>query len=56
MNEHITAPTAVIHGGADPLVPPAAGRDLAKRIQGAVLDEIPGMGHDFPEALWPPKA
>lgn len=50
---HITAPTAVIHGGADPLVPPAAGRDLAKRIQGAVLDEIPGMGHDFPEALWP---
>lgn len=49
----IHSPTLVIHGGADLLVPPAAGRDLARRIHGAVLDEVDGMGHDFPRALWP---
>jgi pimeloyl-ACP methyl ester carboxylesterase len=49
----ITAPTQVIHGRADPLVPVAAGHDLARRIVGARLDEIDGMGHDLPQALWP---
>ncbi len=47
----ITAPTRVIHGEADPLVPVASGRDLVARIAGAVGDFIPGMGHDLPEAL-----
>ncbi len=47
----ITAPTRVIHGNNDPLIPVAAGIDLAARIAGAVTDLIPGMGHDLPTAL-----
>lgn len=47
----IRVPTHVIHGAADPLVPAAAGEDLARRIAGATLDLIPGMGHDFPLQL-----
>ena len=49
----IRAPTHVIHGLADPLVPVAAGRDLAARIAGATLDLVEGMGHDLPQPLWP---
>jgi len=49
----IKAPTRVLHGLADPLVPVAAGRDLAARIPGAQLDLVEGMGHDLPVALWP---
>lgn len=49
----IVAPTRVIHGAADPLVPAAAGHDLAARISGAVADIIPGMGHDLPWQLLP---
>ncbi len=49
----IRAPTLVIHGDADPLVPVPAGRELARLIPGARLDEIAGMGHDLPPALWP---
>ena len=49
----IKAPTQVLHGGADPLVPVAAGHDLAAKIAGARLDVIEGMGHDLPVALWP---
>lgn len=47
----ITAPTLVIHGADDPLVPVEAGRDTAASIPGARLIEIAGMGHDLPEAL-----
>ncbi len=50
---HIRAPTQVLHGLDDPLVPVAAGRDLAARIEGARLDIVEGMGHDLPMALWP---
>ncbi len=49
----ITAPTLVIHGAADPLVPVAAGRDTAQNITGARLQVIEGMGHDLPPALLP---
>ncbi|MCX7156615.1 MAG: alpha/beta fold hydrolase [Rhodocyclales bacterium] len=49
----IVAPTLVIHGAADPLVPLAAGRDTAQNIPGASLLVIEGMGHDFPAALMP---
>ena len=49
----ITAPTQVIHGQADPLVPVAAAHDLVAKIAGARLDVIEGMGHDFPVPLWP---
>lgn len=49
----IQAPTRVIHGEADPLVPVAAGRDLVARIAGAECDFIAGMGHDLPLQLLP---
>ena len=48
----ITAPTLVIHGTDDPLVPVEGGRDTAANIKGAELVEIPGMGHDLPPALF----
>ncbi len=47
----ITAPTLVIHGTDDPLVPAAAAQDTAAHIAGAELKLIPGMGHDLPVAL-----
>lgn len=47
----VTAPTLVIHGEADPLVPVEGGRDTAAHIAGAALKTIPGMGHDLPLAL-----
>ncbi len=50
---HIKAATVILHGSADPLVPVAAAHDLARRIAGARLDIIKGMGHDLPEQLWP---
>ncbi|MGI4720561.1 MAG: alpha/beta fold hydrolase [Janthinobacterium lividum] len=47
----ITAPALVIHGAADPLVPPACGEDTAGRIPNARLEVIEGMGHDLPPQL-----
>ncbi len=47
----VVAPTLVIHGQDDPLVPMAGGVDTAKHIAGARLEVIPGMGHDLPLAL-----
>lgn len=47
----IKAPTLVIHGEDDPLVPLEAGKDTAANIPGARLMTIPGMGHDLPLAL-----
>ncbi len=47
----ITAPSLVIHGAADPLVPLACGEDTATRIPGARLEVIEGMGHDLPPQL-----
>jgi len=49
----IRAPTAVLHGKDDPLVPVAAAHDLAAKIPGATLDIIDGWGHDLPVPLWP---
>ena len=49
----VRAPTLVIHGADDPLIPDAAGRDTAASIPGAELLLIEGMGHDLPRALWP---
>ena len=43
----ITTPTLVVHGKADPLVPFACGEDTARRIPGARLSLIAGMGHDL---------
>ena len=47
----ITAPTLVVHGRADPLVPFACGEDTARRIPGAQLVGIDGMGHDLPPGV-----
>jgi pimeloyl-ACP methyl ester carboxylesterase len=49
----IVAPTRVIHGEADPLVPVPAAHDLVAKIPGAVADIVPGMGHDLPLPLLP---
>ena len=49
----VTAPTLVIHGVDDPLVPIEGGRDTAASIAGARIVEVPGMGHDFSAALSP---
>ena len=51
MLHNVDAPTLVIHGASDPLVPVAAGRDTARHVRGAKLEIIEGMGHDFPPAL-----
>jgi pimeloyl-ACP methyl ester carboxylesterase len=47
----IRAPTLVLHGKADPLVPYACGEDTARRIPGARLVGIDGMGHDLPPGV-----
>ena len=49
----IKAPTRVIHGELDPLVPVPAGHDLVAKIPNAVADIVPGMGHDLPLQLLP---
>lgn len=51
--QQITAPTLVIHGREDPLVPLAGGIDTADHVDGARLEVIDGMGHNLPPALWP---
>lgn len=48
----ITAPTVVIHGADDALVPLAGGKDTAENIPGAELVVIEGMGHDVPAPLF----
>lgn len=49
----VRAPTLVVHGEADPLVRPAAGRATAAAVPGARLVTYPGMGHNLPRELWP---
>ena len=49
---NISAPTLVLHGSDDPLVPPEAGRDTAANIAGAELLIVEGMGHDLPPSLF----
>lgn len=51
--DRIRAPTLVIHGRLDPLVPLDHGITLANLIRGARLHIIEGMGHSLPIRLWP---
>jgi pimeloyl-ACP methyl ester carboxylesterase len=51
---HVKAPTLVIHGIADVLVPIDNGRSVAAAVPGARLLEFEGMGHDLPVRVWPP--
>lgn len=46
-------PTLVIHGDADRLCPPRAGRAVARAIPNARLMMIEGYGHDLPMQLLP---
>lgn len=49
----VGVPSLVVHGLDDSLVGVEHGRDTARHIRGAVLVEIPGMGHDLEGALGP---
>jgi pimeloyl-ACP methyl ester carboxylesterase len=49
---NITAPTLVLHGSHDPLVPPECGQDIAANIKAAKLLIVDAMGHDFPPSLF----
>ena len=48
----IAAPTLVIHGTEDPVLP-GHGVALANEIPGATLLTIEGMGHEIPRGAWP---
>jgi pimeloyl-ACP methyl ester carboxylesterase len=49
----IKAPTLVIHGTDDVLVPVENGRKVANAIPGARLLEFEHMGHNLPKRVWP---
>jgi pimeloyl-ACP methyl ester carboxylesterase len=49
----IIAPTLVIHGKKDALVPVAGGIDTAKHVKNSTLELFDGMGHDLPAQLLP---
>ena len=53
MLRSVRAPTLVIHGRDDPLVPLDGGEDTAASIPGATLKVFEGMGHDLPLELIP---
>jgi len=53
MLKNLRMPAMVLHGMDDPLVRVEAGRDTAASIPGCRLVEVPGMGHDFSNALVP---
>lgn len=49
----ITTPTLVVHGEDDPLFPIAHAEATRRRIPGATLLRLPGVGHEFPpEPVW----
>lgn len=50
---HIDAPTLIMHGKEDPLVPFANAKDLSRKIAQSVYLPIEGMGHDLPDPLMP---
>ncbi|HAT29538.1 MAG TPA: alpha/beta hydrolase [Janthinobacterium sp.] len=49
---NIRAPTLVLHGSDDPLLPPQAGKDTAANIKGAERFIVEGMGHELPPSLF----
>ncbi|MBV8798832.1 MAG: alpha/beta hydrolase [Alphaproteobacteria bacterium] len=53
MLKAVRAPSLVIHGADDPLVPAEGGKDTAASIPGCELVIVPGMAHDFTNALVP---
>jgi pimeloyl-ACP methyl ester carboxylesterase len=49
----VKAPAMVLHGADDPIIPVEAGKDTAASIPGSQLVIVPGMAHDFTDALVP---
>jgi pimeloyl-ACP methyl ester carboxylesterase len=50
----VAAPTLVIHGTVDPIMPLEGGKDTAEAIPGADLLIIDGLGHGLPHGeAWP---
>jgi pimeloyl-ACP methyl ester carboxylesterase len=47
----VTVPAMVLHGVDDPLIPLGCGEHTAQCIPGAEMVVVPGMGHDFTQAL-----
>jgi pimeloyl-ACP methyl ester carboxylesterase len=47
----VTVPAMVLHGVDDPLIPLGCGEHTAQCIPGAEMVAVPGMGHDFTQAL-----
>ncbi len=45
--DHITVPTLVIHGDADPVVPFDMGQTIARAIPGARFVRVPDGGHEY---------
>jgi pimeloyl-ACP methyl ester carboxylesterase len=50
--KELQAPTLVVHGDADPLIPVEGGYDTAKSIPGARLEIVEGVGHELPPEIW----
>ena len=44
----ISAPTLILHGDNDDLIPPRFASELAASIPGAESEILPGRGHDLP--------
>jgi pimeloyl-ACP methyl ester carboxylesterase len=53
MLKTVHCPALVLHGADDPLVPVEGGKDTAASIAGCELAIVPGMAHDFTNALVP---
>jgi pimeloyl-ACP methyl ester carboxylesterase len=51
--KNLRIPALVLHGADDPLIPVECGKDTAASIPAAQLVIVPGMGHDFTNALVP---
>ncbi|MBH0096454.1 alpha/beta hydrolase [Psychrobacter sp. NZS113] len=52
-SKQVKAPTIVLHGSADGLLPASQGRVVAKTIPNAKFQLIEGMAHDIPEYYQP---
>ncbi|MBQ4837617.1 MULTISPECIES: alpha/beta fold hydrolase [Pseudoalteromonas] len=49
----VKAPTLVIHGESDPIIPSQEGIKTAQQIRKSKLKIVPGMGHNLPPELAP---
>lgn len=49
----VSAPTLILHGTEDPLVPPGHGAKCAAHIPGAKLVWMEGVGHELPPGIMP---